>query len=55
MISLPIAVPFVVLVLAALAAVLGLRRTSVLVWVVAAALMLYAFAGHVTDPLKIAL
>jgi hypothetical protein len=55
MVSLPIAVPFIVLVLAALAAALGLRRTSVLVWVVAAALMLYASAGHLTDPLKIAL
>ena len=54
-IVLPIALPFVVLVLAALAAALGLRRTSVLVWVAAAALMLYSFAGHVTDPLKIAL
>ena len=55
MISLPIALPFVVLVLAALAAALGLRRTSVLVWVAAVALVLYSFAGHVTDPLRIAL
>ncbi|HSD44217.1 MAG TPA: DUF5993 family protein [Burkholderiales bacterium] len=55
MISLPIALPFVVLVLAALTAVLGLRRTSVLVWLAAMALMVYSFAGHVTDPLKIAL
>jgi hypothetical protein len=55
MISLPIALPFVVLVLAALAAALGLRRTSVLVWVAAAALMLYAFSGQLADPLKIAL
>jgi hypothetical protein len=55
MISLPVALPFVVLVLAALAVALGLRRTSVLVWVVAAALLLYSFAGHVTVPLKIAL
>ena len=55
MISLPIALPFVVLVFAALIAMLGLRGTSLLVWVAAVALMLYSFAGHVTDPLKIAL
>jgi hypothetical protein len=55
MISLPIALPFVVLVFASLVAMLGLRRTSLLVWLTAVALMLYSFAGHVTDPLKIAL
>jgi hypothetical protein len=55
MISLPIALPSVVLVFAALAAALGLRRTAVLVWVAAAVLMLYSFAGQVSDPLKIAL
>lgn len=55
MISLPIASPFVVLVLATLAVALGLRRTAVLFWLLAAALMVYSFAGHVTDPLKIAL
>jgi hypothetical protein len=55
MISLPIALPFVVLVFASLVAMLGLRRTSLLVWLTAVALMLYSFAGHVTDALKIAL
>ena len=55
MITLPIASPFVVLVLATLAVALGLRRTSVLIWLAALALMVYSFAGQVTDPLKIAL
>jgi hypothetical protein len=55
MISAPMALPFVVLVAAALAAVLGLRRSAVVVWVVALALLVYSFAGHVTDPLGIAL
>ncbi len=55
MLVLPMAVPFVVLVIAALAAILGFRRTSVWVWFIAAATMAYSFQGHITDPLKIAL
>jgi sorbitol-specific phosphotransferase system component IIC len=55
MISVPMALPFVVLLVAALAAALGLRRISVAVWILAAAIMVYAFAGHVTDALNIAL
>lgn len=55
MISLPMALPFVVLVAAALAAILGFRKSSVWIWFVAAAVMVYAFQGHITDPLKIAL
>jgi sorbitol-specific phosphotransferase system component IIC len=55
MFTLPMAVPFVVLVVAAVAAMLGFRRTSVWVWFVAAATMAYSFQGHVTDALKIAL
>jgi hypothetical protein len=55
MISLPMALPFVVLVAAAVAAVLGLRRSAVVIWVAALALLAYSFAGHVTDPLNIAL
>lgn len=49
MISLPMAAPFVVLVAAAVTAVLGLRRPSVVIWGVAlallgvCALMLFAF------------
>ncbi len=55
MIVLPMALPFVVLVLAALAATLGFRKTSIWIWFVATAVMVYAFQGHITDPLKIAL
>jgi sorbitol-specific phosphotransferase system component IIC len=55
MISVPMALPFVVLLIAALAATLGLRRSAVVVWIVAAAIMVYAFAGRVTDSLNIAL
>ncbi len=49
------AVPFVVLVLAAVVAMLGFRRTSVWVWFVALVAMVYVFQSHVTDPLTIAL
>jgi hypothetical protein len=45
MISLPIALPFVVLVFASLVAMLGLRRTSLLVWLTAVALMLLPGTG----------
>jgi sorbitol-specific phosphotransferase system component IIC len=55
MVVLPMAVPFIVLVLAALAAVLGLRKSSVWIWFIAVAVMVYVFQGHITDPLKIAL
>jgi sorbitol-specific phosphotransferase system component IIC len=55
MIVLPMAVPFIVLVLAAIAAMLGFRKTSVWIWFIAAAVTVYVFQGHVTDPLKIAL
>jgi hypothetical protein len=55
MISLPMALPFVVLVAAAVAAVLGLRRSAVVIWVVALGLLVYSFAGHVTDMISIAL
>jgi hypothetical protein len=49
------ALPFVVLVIAALVAMLGFRRSSVLVWAVALATMLYVFWYHASSPLKIAL
>jgi hypothetical protein len=49
------ALPFVVLLAAALVAVLGFRRTSVIVWAVAAAATLYLLAIHATAPLKVAL
>lgn len=55
MIVLPMAVPFVVLVLAALVALLGLRRTSMWLWLIAMAACVYAFPGYVTTPLRIAL
>jgi hypothetical protein len=55
MVVLPMAMPFIVLVLAAVAAMLGFRKTSVWIWFVAFALAAYAFQGHITDPLKIAL
>ena len=55
MIPLPMALPFVVLLVAALAATLGLRRTSVIVWIAAAAILVYSFAGHVSEPLNVAL
>ncbi len=49
------ALPFVVLVLAALVAMLGFRRSSVIVWVVAIAATLYVLWLHSTTPLKIML
>ena len=52
---LPMAVPFVVLVFAAIAAMTDFRRTSVWIWFIAAAMMAYVFQSHITDPLKIAL
>ena len=55
MIVLPMAVPFIVLVLAAVLGMVGLRRTAVWVWFVALGVMVYVFQSHITDPLKIAL
>lgn len=55
MIVLPMAVPFVVLVLATIVAMLGLRKTAVWVWFVALAVTVYVLQSHITDPLKIAL
>jgi sorbitol-specific phosphotransferase system component IIC len=55
MIVLPMAVPFVVLLLAAVVAMLGFRKSSVWVWFIAAATVVYAVQGHITEPLKIAL
>lgn len=49
------ALPFVVLVLAALVAMLGFRKSSVIVWGVAMAATLYVLWSHVTTPLKIVL
>jgi hypothetical protein len=49
------ALPFVVLVLAALVAMLGFRKSSVVIWGVAMAATLYVLWAHVTTPLKIAL
>jgi hypothetical protein len=49
------ALPFVVLLAAALVAMLGFRRTSVIVWVVAIAATLYVLAIHPAAPLKVAL
>jgi hypothetical protein len=46
---------FVVLVLAALVAMLGFRKSSVIVWGVAMATTLYVLWGHITTPLKIVL
>jgi len=51
----PVALPFVVLVLAAVVAMLGFRKTAVWIWFVALALAAYAFQGHITDPLRISL
>ena len=49
------AVPFVVLVLAGLVAMLGFRKTSVIVWGIAMAATLYVLWSHATTPLKIVL
>ena len=55
MIVLPMAVPFVVLVLAAMVATVGFRKTAVWIWFLALAVTVYVFQSHITDPLKIAL
>ena len=55
MLVLPMAVPFIVLVLAAAAAMLGFRKVSVWIWFIAFALAAYSFQGHITDPIRIAL
>jgi hypothetical protein len=49
------ALPFVVLVIAGLVAMLGFRKTSVIVWGVGMAATLYVFWTHATTSLKIAL
>ena len=49
------ALPFVVLVIAALVAMLGFRKTSAIIWGAAMAATLYVFWLHATIPLKIAL
>ena len=49
------ALPFVVLVIAALVPMLGFRKTSVIVWAVAMAATLYVLWIHTTVPLKIVL
>ena len=55
MVSLPMAVPFVVLVLAAIVAMVGFRKIAVWIWFIALAVTVYVFQSHITDPLKIAL
>ena len=55
MVSLPMAVPFVVLVLAAIVAIVGLRKVAVWIWFFALAVTVYVLQSHITDPLKIAL
>ena len=55
MIVLPMAVPFVVLVFAAIAAMVGLRKVAVWISFIALAVTEYVFQSHITDPLKIAL
>ena len=55
MIVLPMAVPFVVLVFAAIVAMGGLRKVAVWIWFIALAVTVYMFQSHITDPLKIAL
>ncbi len=49
------ALPFVVLLVAALVALLGFRKTSMIVWGVAMAATLYVLWNHATTPLKIVL
>jgi hypothetical protein len=49
------ALPFVVLLIAGLVALLGFRKSSVIVWGVAMAVTLYVLWGHMTTPLKVAL
>ena len=55
MVSLPMAVPFVVLVLAAIVAMMGLRKSAVWIWFIALAVTVYVLQSHITDPLKIVL
>ena len=55
MIVLPMAVPFVVLVFAAIVAMMGFRKVAVWIWFIALAVTVYVFQSHITDPLKIAL
>jgi len=55
MVSLPMAVPFVVLVFAAIVAMVGLRKVAVWIWFIALAVTVYVLQSHITDPLKIAL
>jgi len=55
MISLPMAVPFVVLVLAAIVAMVGFRKIAVWIWFIALAVTVYVFQSYITDPLKIVL
>ena len=55
MIVLPMAVPFIVLVLAATVAMLGLRKTAVWGWFLALAVLVHVLQGHITEALKIAL
>jgi len=53
--TLPMALPFVVLVVATLVAMLGFRWTAIWVSLVAAAAMVAVFLTHLTAPLQIAL
>jgi len=48
-------VPFILLVLAALVATIGMRRISLWVWFAAFAAMLFAFGQYPFDMLNIAL
>ena len=49
------ALPFVLLVFAGLAAVLGLRQVSMWIWVVAIAAMVYTFREHASSALNLVL
>jgi len=53
--TLPMALPFVALVLAALIAMLGFRWTAIWVSLVATVGMVAVFLTHLTTPLQIAL
>jgi len=53
--TLPMALPFVALVLAALVAMLGFRWTAIWVSLVAAGVMVAVFVTHLTTPLQISL
>jgi len=50
-----IVVPFILLVLAALVATIGMRRVSLWIWFAAFAVMLFAFGQYPFDMLNIAL